>query len=213
MEDLVFFEPSVLLREYTLLKAIFSNGSLSQQKLSKLAKIAPSMVNRYLALFEQKGLIEKIGPNRRKMEYRLTQDGIYRLQYLSVSYLRETARLYSTSRLVFVEVLEQLSKERFRKIVLYGAGIVGQTLLDVLRTEGIDVLCFVDDDPSKHNKSVNGVVVLSSDKVKLLDYDTTLIASFRHAEKIAQRAKSLGMKNIFILMIQTDGKVFLQRRE
>ncbi|MEJ5230040.1 MAG: MarR family transcriptional regulator [Pseudothermotoga sp.] len=213
MEDLLFFEPSVLLREYTLLKAIFSNGAVSQQKLSKIAKIAPSMVNRYLASFEQRGFIEKVGPNKRKMQYRLTQNGIYRLQYLTVSYLRETAKLYSTSRLAFVDVLKQLSQEKLMKIVLYGAGIVGETLLDVLMTEGIKVLSFLDDDPSKYGKTVNGVAVLPTKNVENLDYDAVLIASFRHAEKIAQRAKSVGIKNLYILKIQTDGRVFLQREE
>lgn len=51
MDEYLFFEPSVLFREYILLKAILSSGSVSQQQLSKIAQIAPSMVNRYLSFF------------------------------------------------------------------------------------------------------------------------------------------------------------------
>ncbi|HEY8541299.1 MAG TPA: winged helix-turn-helix transcriptional regulator [Pseudothermotoga sp.] len=212
MDDNLFFEPSTLFREYILLKTILSNGSVSQQQLSKVAQIAPSMVNRYLSAFEQKGYIKKTGPNRKKMSYLMTQDGIFRLQYLSVCYLRQTARLYSNSRQVFTEVLDQLSSSGFRKVILYGAGIVGQTLLDVLASESVNIVAFVDDDNSKQGSVINGVIVINPSKVKEISYDAVLVASFRHADKIVQRAKSLQMKNIFVLKIQTDGRVFLQKR-
>lgn len=147
------------------------------------------------------------------MSYLITQDGIFRLQYLSVCYLRQTAKLYSSSRQVFTEVLDQLSNSGFRKIILYGAGIVGQTLLDILTGESIDVLCFVDDDVSKQGTTVNGINVIGPEMIGRTSYDAVLVASFRHADQIAQRAKLLKMKNIFVLRIQTDGRVFLQRRE
>lgn len=213
MDEYLFFEPSVLFREYILLKTILSSGSVSQQQLSKIAQIAPSMVNRYLSFFEQKGYIKKTGPNRKKMSYLITQDGIFRLQYLSVCYLRQTAKLYSSSRQVFTEVLDQLSNSGFKKIILYGAGIVGQTLLDILIGESIDVLCFVDDDVSKQGTTVSGINVIGPEMIGRTSYDAVLVASFRHADQIAQRAKLLKMKNIFVLRIQTDGRVFLQRRE
>lgn len=213
MDENLFFEPSVLFREYVLLKAILSGGSISQQQLAKIAQIAPSMVNRYLTFFEQRGYIKKTGPNRKRMFYQMTQDGIFRLQYLSVCYLRQTARLYSSSRQVFSEVLDQLSSSRFKKIILYGAGIVGQTLLDILVSENIEILCFVDDDSSKQGTTVDGVKVIDPSMVDKTSYDAVLVASFRHADEIAQRARSLKMKNILVLRIQTDGRVFLQRRE
>lgn len=213
MDENLFFEPSVLFREYVLLKAILSDGSISQQQLAKIAQIAPSMVNRYLTFFEQKGYIKKTGPNRKRMSYQMTQDGIFRLQYLSVCYLRQTARLYSSSRQVFSEVLDQLSSSRFKKIILYGAGIVGQTLLNILVSENIEILCFVDDDSSKQGTTVDGVKVIDPSMVDKTSYDAVLVASFRHADEIAQRARSLKMKNILVLRIQTNGRVFLQRRE
>lgn len=213
LDESLFFEPSVLFREYVLLRAILSNGSISQQQLSKIAQIAPSMVNRYLSSFEQKGYIRKTGPNRKKMSYVMTQDGIFRLQYLSVCYLRQTAKLYSSSRQVFTEVLDQLSESCFKKIVLYGAGIVGQTLLDVLAAENIDVVCFVDDDSSKQGINIGIVPVVNPQSVGEISYDAVLVASFRHADEIAHRASSFKMRNIFVLKIQTDGRVFLQRRE
>lgn len=213
MDENLFFEPSVLFREYVLLKAILSDGSISQQQLAKIAQIAPSMVNRYLTFFEQRGYIKKTGPNRKRMSYQMTQDGIFRLQYLSVCYLRQTARLYSSSRQVFSEVLDQLSSSRFKKIILYGAGIVGQTLLDILVSENIEILCFVDDDSSKQGTTVDGVKVIDPSMVDKTSYDAVLVASFRHADEIAQRARSLKMKNILVLRIQTNGRVFLQRRE
>ncbi len=213
MDENLFFEPSTLFREYILLKTILSGGSISQQQLAKIAQIAPSMVNRYLTFFEQKGYIRKIGPNRRRMSYQMTQNGIFRLQYLSVCYLRQTARLYSSSRQVFSEVLDQLSSSKFKKIILYGAGIVGQTLLDILVSENIEILCFVDDDSSKQGTTLNGVKVIDPSMLDKTSYDAVLVASFRHADEIAQRARSLRMKNILVLRIQTNGRVFLQRRE
>jgi predicted transcriptional regulator len=213
MDEFSFFEPGILFREYVLLKEIFSKSDITQQELAEVAGIAPSMVNKYLMLFEKKGLIDKIGPNRRKMNYFITQNGIYRLQYLAVSYLREVAKLYSNSRLVFMSVAEELFKNGIQKIVLYGAGVVGETLLDILKTERIQIVCFVDDDNSKHGTVLNGIKIISPDKLAADIYDAVLIASFRHAGKISAKARSHGMKNIYIFSVQTDGRVSLKREE
>lgn len=56
MDEFSFFEPGILFREYVLLKEIFSKSDITQQELAEVAGIAPSMVNKYLMLFEKRVL-------------------------------------------------------------------------------------------------------------------------------------------------------------
>ena len=58
-----------------ILKLISEDNDISQDKISKNVGIVPSMVNKYLKDFEEKGYILKSGENKRNMTYQLTEQG------------------------------------------------------------------------------------------------------------------------------------------
>jgi FlaA1/EpsC-like NDP-sugar epimerase len=171
------------------------------------------MVNRYLKDFEEDGLIIKEGENRRNMEYILSRNGQYRLQYLTIAFLSEVARLYSESQGIFRDVFDYLDHCGYRHLILYGAGIIGGILIDALKTEGYEIMGFVDDSSLKQNETFRGVRVFPPETANNIVYDAAIIASFRHAERIRQRALALNLKSVLIFRIANDGKVSLAPSE
>lgn len=213
LNEFSFFNPSPDFREMSILKAITENPSISQEKLAKVAGIVPSMVNRYISDFEEKGYIKKTGENKRNMAYVLLEKGKFRLQFLTISYLREVATLYSQSRETFGKILDELIYQGCEKPLLYGAGIIGSILVDVLRVEGIEPIGFVDDSQVKQSDMFHGIKVYSPDEASELDYDLVIIASFKHAESMVLNAKRANMKNIMVFEISELGSVSIRKVE
>ena len=108
LSEYSFFNPSPNFREMSILKALTESSSVSQERLARIAGIVPSMVNKYIRDFEDSELIQKEGENRRNMKYVLTEAGKFRLQYLTILYLKEAAKLYTESRDIFGEVLDTI---------------------------------------------------------------------------------------------------------
>jgi len=210
INEFSFLNPSPDFREMSILRAVTKNPDISQQRLSQISGVVPSMINRYLNDFESKGYIKKVGENRRNMQYVLTKTGKFRLQFLTISYLREIAKLYAQSREIFGKVLDKLLFEEYKKPLLYGAGIIGSILFDILQTEGIEPIGFVDDSKVKQGNMFHGMYVYSAEEAKELQYDVVIVASFRHSNDIAKNAKNAGMKNIMVFTISEMGDVELE---
>ncbi|HPE69542.1 MAG TPA: winged helix-turn-helix transcriptional regulator [Thermotogota bacterium] len=205
-----FFNPSPDFRELSILRALTATPEISQERLAQLAGIVPSMVNRYIREFEEAGLVRKVGENRRRMRYELTQAGKYRLQFLTIAYLSEVARLYGESGGLFSAILDTLHAENCDRIFLYGAGIIGGILAEVLKPQPLQVLGFVDDASIKQGGMFHNLPVYAPDQLPRAPYDGMIVASFRHAERICDRAKQQGMKNLFVFQVAPSGRVALQ---
>ncbi|AEH52034.1 MarR family transcriptional regulator [Pseudothermotoga thermarum] len=210
MEQERFFEPTAIYREYLILRAILHQEHISQKKLAKMVGVVPSMVHNYLITLQENGLIQKSG-SKRKMKYQLTEAGKTRLQYLTVLYFSEVARLYKQSKENFRKVFDDLRSTNSHRLVLYGAGVIGQNLAWLLIEEGFNLVCFLDDDPKKQGKEIAGIRVLPPEQFHSQEYDAVLIASFKHADEIFQKAKLVNLKNVYIFRLKTSGEMHLER--
>ncbi len=208
-----FFNPSPNFREMSILKALTESSSVSQERLARIAGIVPSMVNKYIKDFEDSGLISKEGDNRRNMKYVLTEAGKFRLQYLTILYLKEAAKLYTESREIFGQVLDTLKESEHQSFYLYGAGIIGGILADVLRTEGMKIIGFIDDSIAKQSGTFHDLHVFSPEEVTCKEETAVIVASFRHADNIVKNARESGMKNVMVFTISRTGKVELENLE
>jgi len=213
LSEYSFFNPSPNFREMSILKALTESSSVSQERLARIAGIVPSMVNKYIRDFEDSELIQKEGENRRNMKYVLTEAGKFRLQYLTILYLKEAAKLYTESRDIFGEVLDTIKGSDHESFYLYGAGIIGGILADVLRTEGIKIIGFIDDSAAKQNGTFHDLHVFSPEKVEGRDDTAVIVASFRHANHIVKNAKDRGLDNVMVFTISKLGKVELEQVE
>jgi len=211
LSEYSFFNPSPNFREMSILKALTESSSVSQERLARLAGIVPSMVNKYIKDFEDSCLISKEGDNRTNMRYVLTEAGKFRLQYLTILYLKEAAKLYTESREIFGEVLDTLKESEHQSFYLYGAGIIGGILADVLRTEGMKIIGFIDDSIAKQNGTFHDLHVFSPEEVTCNEDTAVIVASFRHADNIVKNARENGMKNVMVFTISRTGKVELEQ--
>jgi FlaA1/EpsC-like NDP-sugar epimerase len=145
------------------------------------------------------------------MSYTLTQKGRFRLQFLTIAYLKEVSSLYTQSHNIFLEVLTELKRNHIKHLYLYGAGIIGGIVAEILRFEDYEILGFIDDSQSKQNEVFHGFGIVSPEATKALAYDGIVIASFRHSEKMYTNAVEMGLKNIFCFEISELGTVKLKK--
>ncbi len=209
MEKVEFFIPAKAYRELIILKSISENPDISQEKLAKTAGIVPSMANRYVSQLEESGYVTKEGKNRKNMSYRLTNSGMLRFQFLTISYLQEISELLGSTNDLFSTIVSTINENNIRKCVLYGAGIIGGILAEVLKIYSIDIMAFAEDDFEKIGEKTNNIRILSLDEVFDMEYDAVIIASFRHMEKMLQKAKEKGLKKIYHFEITDMGSISL----
>jgi sugar O-acyltransferase (sialic acid O-acetyltransferase NeuD family) len=83
--------------------------------------------------------------------------------------------------------------------IIYGAGSYGEVYLDYLRTAGINVVGFLDDDISKHDKYIDNVRILGGDnflgKARELGIDSLYCPIGNNAVrvKINNKARNFGL--------------------
>ncbi|HOO34414.1 MAG TPA: winged helix-turn-helix transcriptional regulator [Thermotogota bacterium] len=211
LSNFSFFSPSPMLREMNILRIISQEPTISQGALAKATGIVASMVNRYIYDLEKDDLLIKEGENKRNMSYKLTLKGQFRLQFLTITYLNEVSSLYTQSHDIFLEVLTELKRNQITNLYLYGAGIIGGIVAEVLRFEDYEILGFIDDSTSKQNGNFHGFNIVSPKTVNDLSYDGIVIASFRHSEKMYKNASEIGLNNIFCFEISELGTVKLKK--
>lgn len=211
LSNFSFFNPSPNLREMNILKIISKEPTISQGSLARASGIVPSMVNRYIFELENDSLLIKEGLNRRTMSYKLTEKGKFRLQFLTISYLNEVSQLYTQSHDIFVEVLAEMERNDIAKVYLYGAGIIGGIVAEVLRFEDYEILGYIDDAALKQGEKFHDFSIYVPSSIKDEPYDGVIIASFRHSEKMFNNAVEYGLKNIFCFEITDLGKVRLEK--
>lgn len=95
-----------------------------------------------------------------------------------------------------------------RGIAIYGAGFLGTWASRYLQSLGARVSCFVDRDPRKHGKSLNGIPVVAPDRDTLASMPAMLIAA-RHAVREVERE----LAGSGPAMMSFDGYYVMRNRE
>jgi len=121
-KNLLFLQPTPSLRELQILLEIDKNKKVSQNSISEVVGIAPSMVNNYLKDFVEHELVLMEGKTHRKVNYFLTEKGAARRIQLLSKYMVEAVKLYKNAKFEISERLKAIRKEGIRRVVFYGAG-------------------------------------------------------------------------------------------
>lgn len=188
MEGFNFFEYSPLYRQMMILQAL-SEGLTSHSEIALKAGIVPSLVNKYLKSFLADGLVKK-----EEGKYKLTPQGVVKLNYLRLAYLSEIAQLYKDIEIRFQDVFLKLVGKR--DICIYGAGVVGKMLFGLIANkEKFNIVAFLDEDEKKINTKIEGLPVLPLNTK--LNVDAVIVASFKNAEIMAKKALEYGFRNVY----------------
>lgn len=97
-KDIKFFTPTSILKEQMLLQYIEKNPNTTQKEMGDLVGAAPSMVNVYLNEYEEKNYIEREYISPRKVNYKITSEGIKRKNFLIINYVHELLKLYRLAK-------------------------------------------------------------------------------------------------------------------
>ena len=190
-----FFSPTSQLKELLLLQHIENRPDTTQKEIAKVISGAASMVNVYIDRLEENGYIIRDYKAAKIVYYNITQEGVKRKNYLSITYFHELLKLYRLAEDNMKDFLVKLESKGYRNILLYGAGEVAEILLGIIkerRDKPLKVLALIDDKEEKQNKEVQGYKIISIGDIKDYDHDGIVIASYTFEENIRQRLEGIG---------------------
>ena len=182
-----FFSPTSDLKELLLLQHIEDNSETSQHIIAKVINAAASMVNFYINRLEKKGYLKRDYQSAKIVYYNITDEGIKRKNYLAFSYLRELIDVYRLAKENVLKSVESIVAKGYRNVLLYGAGEVAETIIEVVRDNkdsGLNIVAIVDDDKAKIGTEMLGYKVVSINNISGINHDAIIITSYTYEEDI-----------------------------
>lgn len=199
-----FFKPTPVYKEYVLLDAIEKNPKVTQRELSELLGGAVSMINQYIDKYEKEGLLTKVYTSTKIVEYRITEKGIDRRKLLNIHYLKAAQAIHKDAREEIVNFLKKISENGFKKIILYGAGVVTDIIVQTLNYDqvlDIEIIGIVDDDISKHGIKIQDIEVKPILEIFDNEHDGVLVSSYSHHESIEEKLMNLNYNSKKIIKL------------
>ncbi len=184
-----FFTPTQRYKEYMILNMLSKNSKISQRDISESLGIAVSMVNMYLAKYEELGYLTRSYKTPKDVEYLITEKGISRKEELNIGYLSDTQKLYSEAKENIIDKLRVINENGYHKIIFYGAGEVAEIMLSILNDKYLefDVLAIIDDNIEKQGKKLVGKDIISLDDIYEYTFDGIIISAYTNDKKIYQK--------------------------
>ncbi|NMA85671.1 MAG: winged helix-turn-helix transcriptional regulator [Epulopiscium sp.] len=190
-----FFSPTSDLKELLLLQHIEDNSETSQHIIAKVINAAASMVNFYINRLEKKGYLKRDYQSAKIVHYNITHEGIKRKNYLAFSYLRELIDVYRLAKENVLKSVESIVAKGYRNVLLYGAGEVAETIIEVVRDNkdsGLNIVAIVDDDKAKIGTEMLGYKVVSINNISGINHDAIIITSYTYEEDISKKLMEAG---------------------
>ncbi len=207
VEKLRFFKTMPDYKELIILSEIDENPHVTQKEIAEKCGITPPMVNKYLFDLEKQGYVEIRGTTTRNTTYHLTNDGKNRLMILNISYSREVLKMYKDSQKNFEQVWNYLISNDLKKVVLFGAGDVGEMAFEIMKDHDIKIVGFIDEDEKRIGKEIGGLKISPLSELDKMEFDAVVITSYRHGVEMAKRV--ITDKPVFIFSLE-DGVTSLK---
>ena len=185
-----FFNPTSDLKELLLLQHIEEKPNTTHKEMAKIIQGAASMVNVYIDRMEEDGYLHRKYQSAKIVYYNITAEGIKRKKFLLINYLRELLDLYKLAKDNVENFLSEVERKGNKKILIYGAGEVAETILGVIRDRnkgGLKVLAVVDDDKNLQGKELLGFKIISREEIKQYEHDGIIITSYAFEDEILEK--------------------------
>lgn len=198
----LFFKPTQLYKEFILLDLISKNPNITQRTLANHLNVSVSNVNNHIDEYEKKGYLKREYLSSKTVEYLITKKGIERKNLLNLNFLKSSQLILDSAKANIIEFISKLKEKDYKKILFYGAGEVAEIMLHVIRKENpqlIEVAGIIDDDVNKQAGSIEGINIISLDKINEIEHDGILISSYAHREIMYKRLLDLGYSKDNIL--------------
>ncbi|WP_243438345.1 winged helix-turn-helix transcriptional regulator [Fundidesulfovibrio soli] len=191
-----FYRPSKEARQLAILDALSQDGQVSQKELGRRANLSGAMVNQYLRLMEDEGLVRYEPVNGKSFRYSLTERGEASRRAMFASFSSETVQIYTALKAAIQSRLAGLKARGLKKLALFGASETCEVVLQALRAAGgFEVVALVDNDPDKAGKTLGGHVISPPVALKSLRPQAVVITSFGRQEEIYEQLAGLCRSN------------------
>lgn len=166
------------------------NPDTTQKEMAAIIHAAPSMVNIYLKAYEEKHYIVREYLSPKKVKYRITPEGLKRKNYLLITYLHELLKLYKLAEDKVEAFLVHLEEKGYRRILLYGAGEVAETILGIIKSREdslLEVMGIIEDDKKKWQQELLGFKIISREAIDQYQHDAVVITSYTFEDEIIEK--------------------------
>ena len=190
-----FFSPTSELKELLLLEHIENNPDTTQKAIAKIINGAVSMVNVYIDNLEEKNYLYRDYKSAKTIYYNITHEGIKRKNFLAITYLQELLKLYKLAEENVENFLLGLENKGYKRILIYGAGEVAETILAVINGRGnktLRVIAIVDDNKEKRGKKLLGHHIIPREEINEYEHDAIVITSYTFEDDITNRLNEIG---------------------
>jgi FlaA1/EpsC-like NDP-sugar epimerase len=178
--------------------AINNAPNKSQHAIGRQTHLSGSMVNNYIKMFKQEGVVNVFGDTNRTRSYHLTQTGGKMLREALLSYSAEIVQMYGAVKRELANILNGFHNEGVRTVVLFGAAETAEVVYTALKETQLVMIGVVDSDPAKHGRAFNGLTIEPPENLMKILPDAVVITSFGRQEEIYNSVRKVVSESIQI---------------
>ena len=190
------------LNELNLLSCIAANPHVTQAELSRRCGLSVAMVNNYMKVLSDSGLLEYHRRSSKSVSYHLTPAGTVQMGAIGQELLEEMVKLFGKAKeRVLSLMLSQLGSAR--RVVLYGTGDLAVIVFHALESRQIRVVGVCEDDPNKIGLEWCGREISNPSQIRYLAPDAVILCDRERTEQIYRGLRYLQDRGIDL--IRLDG--------
>ena len=189
-----FLSPTSRFKELMILEHIESSPDTTQKELAGIISGAASMVNVYIDELEENGYMKRDYKSAKIVNYNITQKGMRRKKFLSMTYFRELLEYYRLAESDMKSFLDRVESKGYNNILLYGAGEVAETILGLInrRTDNsLKVVAIIDDSKNRQKEEILGHKIIPLDEIEKFDHDCIVITSYTYEDDIRHKLEEI----------------------
>ncbi len=172
-----------------LLEEIAKEELLSQRELSKRVGIALGLVNSYVKNMIAKGYIRVKTFPKNRYKYLLTPKGMVEKSHLTYQHLHYFTNLYTTARKDFKDLFAEFENKGVKRVVFCGVDEVAEIAYLSLQETNLTLVGVADNE--RHGERFFNYNVFPMEDIKSLDFDRTVVTSFKKRDSLIAQLKGL----------------------
>lgn len=103
--------------------------------------------------------------------------------------------VYRLTKENVLECVESIIDKGHRNVLLYGAGEVAETIIEVVRDKkdsGLNIVAIADDNKAKIGTEMLGCKIVSKDSISEMNHEAIIITSYTYEEEIIKKLMEIG---------------------
>jgi FlaA1/EpsC-like NDP-sugar epimerase len=202
-----FIKSTDHMKNLLILSEVEKGLPMTQAILAEIAGVSVAMINSYIKKLCANGYLAMQGNNKNTI-YQITPEGIEYKRYLLISFMAELMELSKSMSAQIKQMLLPLVEDGEKKVYFYGAGETGQVCARVASgIQKLQIIGFIDDNPSLHMKLVAGYPVMSLETALQHPFDKIVISVFSNHQLKEKLLSLIGEEKIVVLS-KLDTKIW-----